>query len=183
MAAPGGAEVVSAFFVQKIGCHPSKNWRFDSLSAKKERGQGTFCTLELYKLDNKKQKLLCGPAKGHTAGQDKNVVFFCQAKTKGCETSRMAQKKRSAEGKCLENLYRAADTLSAMLALEVKELSARQKTARRDGTETSGIVKAMKEITAILKDVAAVTKTVNEQGAEAEGGECGVVLLPKVEDV
>ena len=92
----------------------------------------------------------------------------------------MAQKKRSAEGKCLENLYRAADTLSAMLALEVKELSARQKTARRDGTETSGIVK---EITAILKDVAAVTKTVNEQGAEAEGGECGVVLLPKVEDV
>lgn len=91
----------------------------------------------------------------------------------------MAQKKRSAEGKCLENLYRAADTLSAMLALEVKELSARQKTARRDGTETSGIVKA----TAILKDVAAVTKTVNEQGAEAEGGECGVVLLPKVEDV
>ena len=68
-------------------------------------------------------------------------------------------------------------------ALVVKELSARQKTARRDGTETSGIVKAMKEITAILKDVAAVTKTVNEQGAEAEGGECGVVLLPKVEDV
>ena len=95
----------------------------------------------------------------------------------------MAQKKRSAEGKCLENLYRAADTLSAMLALEVKELSTRQKTARRDGTETSGIVKAMKEITAILKDVAAVTKTVNEQGAEAEGGECGVVLLPPVEDV
>ena len=44
-------------------------------------------------------------------------------------------------------------------------------------------MKAMKEITAILKDVAAVTKTVNEQGAEAEGGECGVVLLPKVEDV
>ena len=74
----------------------------------------------------------------------------------------MAQKKRSAEGKCLENLYRAADTLSTLLAQEVKEL---------------------KEITAILKDVAAVTKTVNEQGAEAEGGECGVVLLPKVEDV
>ena len=81
----------------------------------------------------------------------------------------MAQKKRSAEGKCLENLYRAADTLSAMLALEVKELSARQKTARRDGTETSGIVKAMKEITAILKDVAAVTKTVNEQGGRGRG--------------
>ena len=149
MAAPGGAEAVSAFFAQKIGCHPSKNWRFDSLSAKKERGQGTFCALGLYKQDNGKQKLLSGPTKGHTAGQDKN----------------------------------AADPLRARLALEVKERRARHKPGRRDGTETSGIVKAMKEITAILKDVAAVTKTVNEQGAETEGGECGVVLLPKVEDV
>ena len=97
--------------------------------------------------------------------------------------NRMAQKIRPSAGKGLDNQHRATDTLSTMLALEVKELSARQKTARRDGTETGGIVKAMKEITAILKDVAAVTKTVNEQGAEAEGGECGVVLLPKVEDV
>jgi hypothetical protein len=68
MAAPGGAEAVSAFFAQKIGCLPSKNWRVDSLSAKKERGQGTFYALGLYKLDNKKRKLLCGPTKGHTAG-------------------------------------------------------------------------------------------------------------------
>ena len=57
----------------------------------------------------------------------------------------------------LKSLNRAADTLSAMLALEVKEL------------------------TAVLKDLAGVVKTLNDQGTELEGTECGVVLLPPVE--
>ena len=34
---------------------------------------------------------------------------------------------------------------------------------------------------AVLKDLAAVAKTLNDQGTELEGTECGVVLLPPVE--
>ena len=33
------------------------------------------------------------------------------------------------------------------------------------------------------KDLAGVSKTLNDQGVDAEGRECGVVLLPPVEDV
>ena len=33
------------------------------------------------------------------------------------------------------------------------------------------------EATAVLKDLAGVAKTLNDQGAQAEGAECGVVLL------
>ena len=84
----------------------------------------------------------------------------------------MAQKIRPSAGKGLDNLHRATDTLSTMLAQEVKELNTRQKAARRDGAAT-----------AVLKDLAAVAKALNEQGADAEGRECGVVLLPPVEDV
>ena len=36
---------------------------------------------------------------------------------------------------------------------------------------------------AVLKDLAAVAKTLNDQGADAEARACGVVLLPAVEDV
>ena len=36
---------------------------------------------------------------------------------------------------------------------------------------------------AVLKDLAGVSKTLNDQGVDAEGRECGVVLLPPVEDV
>ena len=60
----------------------------------------------------------------------------------------------------LKSLNRAADTLSTLLAQEVKEL---------------------KEATAVLKDLAGVVKTLNDQGTELEGTECGVVLLPPVE--
>ena len=70
-----------------------------------------------------------------------------------------------------------------MLAQEVKELNTRQKAARRDGAEAAGTMKGLKEATAVLKDLAAVAKALNEQGADAEGRECGVVLLPPVEDV
>ena len=34
---------------------------------------------------------------------------------------------------------------------------------------------------AVLKDLAGVVKTLNDQGTELEGTECGVVLLPPVE--
>ena len=46
-----------------------------------------------------------------------------------------------------------------------------------------GIMKGLKEATAVLKDLAGVSKTLNDQGVDAEGRECGVVLLPPVEDV
>ena len=42
-------------------------------------------------------------------------------------------------------------------------------------------MKGLKEATAVLKDLAAVAKTLNDQGADAESAECGVVLLPPVE--
>ena len=78
----------------------------------------------------------------------------------------------------LKSLNRAADTLSTLLAQEVKELNERQKAARR---ENPGMMKGLKEATAVLKDLAGVVKTLNDQGTELEGTECGVVLLPPVE--
>ena len=76
---------------------------------------------------------------------------------------------------------RAADTLSTLLAQEVKELNERQKAARRENTPDPGMMKGLKEATAVLKDLAGVVKTLNDQGTELEGTECGVVLLPPVE--
>ena len=95
----------------------------------------------------------------------------------------MAQTKRPSAGKSLDSLHRATDTLSTLLAQEVKELNTRQKAARRDGADAAGTMKGLKEATAVLKDLAAVAKTLNEQGADAQGQECGVVMLPPVEDV
>ena len=43
-------------------------------------------------------------------------------------------------------------------------------------------MKDLKEDTAVLKHLAGVDTTLNDQGAQAEGAECGVVLLPTVED-
>ena len=51
----------------------------------------------------------------------------------------------------LASLSRATDTLSTLLAQQVRELNARQKAAKKEG-------------------------------AQAEGAECGVVLLPTVEE-
>ena len=64
----------------------------------------------------------------------------------------------------LASLSRATDTLSTLLAQQVRELNARQKAAKKEGTSGAG------------------TKTLNDQGAQAEGAECGVVLLPTVEE-
>lgn len=60
---------------------------------------------------------------------------------------------------------------------------ARQRAARRENSTDPGIMKGLKEATAVLKDLAGVSKTLNDQGVDAEGRECGVVLLPPVEDV
>ena len=61
-------------------------------------------------------------------------------------------------------------------------LNARQKAQRGDGSDPA-LMKGLKEATAVLKDLAAVAKTLNDQGADAEARACGVVLLPAVEDV
>ncbi len=81
----------------------------------------------------------------------------------------------------LTSLNRAADILSVLLAQQVKDLNDQQRAARRDGTQDPGTMKELKEATAVLKDLAGVVKTLNDQGAENEGSECGVVLLPMVE--
>ena len=93
----------------------------------------------------------------------------------------MGQEKQTA-AKGQESLRKATDTLSTMLAQEVKELNARQKAQRGDGSDPA-LMKGLKEATAVLKNLAAVAKTLNDQGADAEARACGVVLLPAVEDV
>lgn len=93
----------------------------------------------------------------------------------------MEQTKGASSRRGLEALHSATDTLSAMLAKEVKALNTRQKAAN-SGADGS-VMKGMKEATAVLKDLAAVAKTLNEQGEDSAGRECGVVLLPPVEDV
>ena len=87
-----------------------------------------------------------------------------------------------AERSWLASLSRATDTLSTLLAQQVRELNARQKAAKKEGASGAGTMKDLKEATAVLKDLAGVAKTLNDQGAQAEGAECGVVLLPTVEE-
>ena len=92
----------------------------------------------------------------------------------------MGQEKQEASNG-MKNLQKAADTLSTMLAQEVKELNARQKAQRADGSDPA-LMKGLKEATAVLKDLAAVAKTLNDQGTQTEGTGCGVVILPPVEE-
>ena len=92
----------------------------------------------------------------------------------------MGQRKTS---KGLDSLSRASDILSTLLAQQVRELNARQKAAKKEGASGAGTMKDLKEATAVLKDLAGVAKTLNDQGADAEARACGVVLLPAVEDV
>ena len=95
----------------------------------------------------------------------------------------MGQTKAQREAAGLASLHRATDTLSTLLAQQVRELNARQKAAKKEGASGAGTMKDLKEATAVLKDLAAVAKTLNDQGADAEARACGVVLLPAVEDV
>ena len=90
----------------------------------------------------------------------------------------MGQRKTS---KGLDSLSRATDILSTLLAQQVRELNARQKAQRADGSDPA-LMKGLKEATAVLKDLAAVARSLNDQGVQAEGTESGVVLLPRVEE-
>ena len=65
----------------------------------------------------------------------------------------MAQAKQPGRDKSLASLHKATDTLSTMLAQEVKELNARQKAQRADGSDPA-LMKGLKEATAVLKDLA-----------------------------
>lgn len=76
--------------------------------------------------------------------------------------------------KSLKNMRSVTDTLSGMLVQEAQAAQAKQ---REEGTALKG----MKELTAVLKDLAAVQKTLDEQGMDGEAAACGVVLLPPVE--
>ena len=91
----------------------------------------------------------------------------------------MGQRKTS---KGLDSLSRATDILSTLLAQQVRELNARQKAAKKEGASGAGTMKDLKEATAVLKDLAAVARSLNDQGVQAEGTESGVVLLPRVEE-
>lgn len=88
----------------------------------------------------------------------------------------MEQTTQPAPGQRLESLRDATDTLSTLLAQEVRALSTRQEDPADPGT-----VRSLKEATAVLKDLAAVARALNEQGTDRENTVCGVVLLPAVE--
>ena len=81
-----------------------------------------------------------------------------------------------APGGSLENLRDATDTLSGLLAQQVRALS-----TRRQDPADPGAVRELKEATAVLKDLAAVSKSLNDPGSDRESTVCGVVLLPAVE--
>lgn len=89
---------------------------------------------------------------------------------------RMAQKKPAA-GKSIASLHKAADTLSTLLAQEVKELDLRQRAARKAGMH-DGDMKGLKEATAVLKDLTGVADRLNAQSGDAEAQTSGVVVLP-----
>lgn len=92
----------------------------------------------------------------------------------------MGQRKTS---KGLDSLSRATDILSTLLAQQVRELNARQQGEPPQRGRGPRDDEGLKEAAAVLKDLAAVAKTLNDQGADAEARACGVVLLPAVEDV
>ena len=111
------------------------------------------------------------------------VVSFCHSPAhrgrKELIPNTMGQTKQA---RGLASLSRATDTLSTLLAQQVRELNARQRENRRSGAEDPGTMKGLKEATAVLKDLAAVARSLNDQGVQAEGTESSVVLLPRVEE-
>lgn len=93
----------------------------------------------------------------------------------------MGQAKAQESG--FAHLHKVTDTLSGLLAQEVRDFSARQSAARKEGkADSAAAMKGLKEATAVLKDLAAVAKALNEQGVDASESRCGVVLLPPVEE-
>lgn len=109
------------------------------------------------------------------------MVCCCQDEREGRRENKMGQAKKPSV-RSLESLRRATDVLSTMVAQEIKELNARQKQARKNGTAATSAIRELKEATAVLKDLAAVAKTLNEQGTEVTDAVCGVVLLPRAEE-
>ena len=81
----------------------------------------------------------------------------------------------------LKSLNRAADTLSTLLAQEVKELNERQKAARRENTPRPRDDEGAEGGYRRAQGSGGRGKDLNDQGTELEGTECGVVLLPPVE--
>lgn len=94
----------------------------------------------------------------------------------------MAPQKQARQPRGLASLNRATGTLSTLLAQQVRELNQRQKDAKLKGQPDPGTMKMLKEATAVLKDLAAVAKTLNDQGVQTESIQTGVVLLPCVEE-
>ncbi len=100
----------------------------------------------------------------------------------------MAKKKEGED--TLVNMRKASFVLSEMLAhtvSEVRRLQQQEETAlgrrfeNKEELSKSYDAKSMKELTAILKDVAAVEKALCESSAEQEAAAAtGVVLLPPV---
>ena len=139
--------------------------------------------MKLYDLKKSRLKIRNGPEKAHTVAAARGVVSCCHSPEppgrKEEPTRTMGQRKTS---RGLDSLSRATDILSTLLAQQVRELNARQKAAKKEGASGAGTMKDLKEATAVLKDLAGVAKTLNDQGAQAEGAECGVVLLPTVEE-
>lgn len=94
----------------------------------------------------------------------------------------MSQSSRARQPRGLASLHRATDTLSTLLAQQVKALNDQQKAAGKSGAPDPGTMKELKEATAVLKDLASVSKTLNDQGVQTESAPTGVVLLPCVEE-
>ena len=88
---------------------------------------------------------------------------------------------RTQAPRSLASLARATDTLSTLLAQQVRDLNAQQRAARREGGADPAGMKGLKEATAVHKDLAAVARSLNEQGGGAGETAGGVVLLPAVE--
>ena len=100
----------------------------------------------------------------HTVGKAAPVVSFCHSPAhqggKELIPNTMGQTKQA---RGLASLSRATDTLSTLLAQQVRELNARQKAAKKEGASGAGTMKDLKEATAVLKDLAGVAKTLNDQ--------------------
>ena len=94
----------------------------------------------------------------------------------------MAQAKQPGRDKSLASLHKATDTLSTMLAQEVKELNARQEAQRGDGSDPA-LMKGLKEATAVLKDLAAVAKDPERSGCGCRGPGVRRGASASVEDV
>ena len=83
----------------------------------------------------------------------------------------MGQEKQEASNG-MKNLQKAADTLSTMLVQEIKGLNVRQRAARKEKSTDTGLMKELKEATAVLKDLTGVTKTLNDQGMSGNAAWC-----------